>query len=273
MSRSSSFAFAFAWIASVVSSCSVLFPSNNIEPPPPSTSCDVHAVRVDSVGYLPNREKVATVVLPAGTTTIANTNADVRSAADDSVVWTCTITGPMTDQASSERLLRRRLHGVQQHRGFLRRGPGAGHGPAARSATFHVGSDVFRDALTRSMLGLYGQRCGRSVSITLDGHTWSHGACHKNDAYLDYLTGESDKRPSVGGWHDAGDYGKYITNGAFSAGMLLAAWEHFQPTLEPLQLARSRSTAAPSRTSSPRSNGSSTGCSRPRIRTAAWRTR
>ncbi|HSY39846.1 MAG TPA: glycoside hydrolase family 9 protein [Polyangia bacterium] len=36
----------------------------------------------------------------------------------------------------------------------------------------------------------------------------------------------------MGGWHDAGDYGKYVNNGAFSAGMLLAAWEHFQPTLE-----------------------------------------
>ena len=50
------------------------------------------------------------------------------------------------------------------------------------------------------------------------------------------MPGSTDIRPSVGGWHDAGDYGKYTTNGAFSAGMMLAAWEQFQPVVANLSL-------------------------------------
>ena len=53
---------------------------------------------------------------------------------------------------------------------------------------------------------------------------------------LQYLTGADTPFASTGGWHDAGDYGKYVNNGAFSVGMLLAAWEHFQPTLAGLSL-------------------------------------
>ena len=38
------------------------------------------------------------------------------------------------------------------------------------------------------------------------------------------------------GWHDAGDYGKYTTNGAFAVGMMLQAWERFPATLGALSL-------------------------------------
>src|SRR6185503_37665 len=43
-------------------------------------------------------------------------------------------------------------------------------------------------------------------------------------------------KPSLAGWHDAGDYGKYVTNGAFTVGMMLQAFERFQPTLSALEL-------------------------------------
>ena len=43
-------------------------------------------------------------------------------------------------------------------------------------------------------------------------------------------------KPSLHGWHDAGDYGKYTTNGAFTVGMMLQAFERFQPMLSTLTL-------------------------------------
>ena len=55
-------------------------------------------------------------------------------------------------------------------------------------------------------------------------------------ASLKYLTGEDKPFKSVGGWHDAGDFGKYVNNGAFAVGMLLAAWEQFTPSLATLAL-------------------------------------
>ena len=75
------------------------------------------------------------------------------------------------------------------------------------------------------MLGLYGQRCGTAVTINVDGQSWSHGVCHEGDAsqkFVDTVMKDTIK-PSLRGWHDAGDYGKYVTNGAFTVGMMLQA--------------------------------------------------
>ena len=38
-----------------------------------------------------------TIVLPAGMTSLPDTTAEVRDASTDNVVWSCTVTGPMTD--------------------------------------------------------------------------------------------------------------------------------------------------------------------------------
>ena len=237
MAGSPRFAFVFACLLTSSIGCGVLFPSNDIEPPPPATNWEIHVVRANSVGYRPDRVKKVTVVLPAGMTSLATATADVRSAADDTVVWTCDLTGPMTDAATSSTVYVGEFTVFDTPGSYYIAVPSlVVDGQPARSATFRIGLDVFRDALTRAMISMYGQRCGQAVSIRLDGEHWSHAACHLSDANLDHLNGMSTRKPSVGGWHDAGDYGKYITNGAFTVGMMLAAWEHFQPALSALSL-------------------------------------
>ena len=57
-------------------------------------------MRANSVGYLKDRVKTVTIVLPADMTSLSDTTADVRAAANDTVVWSCTVTGPMTDEAT-----------------------------------------------------------------------------------------------------------------------------------------------------------------------------
>jgi endoglucanase len=44
-------------------------------------------------------------------------------------------------------------------------------------------------------------------------------------------------RDVTGGWHDAGDYGKYTNNAAFSLGMMFRAWELYRDKLAALPLA------------------------------------
>jgi endoglucanase len=218
--------------------CSVLAPSSTFTPPPPATNWETHAVRANSVGYATGRVKTVTVVLPSGMTSLTDANADVRSAANDSVVWSCALTGPMNDSATSTTVYLGDFTPFDAAGEYYISVPSLiVDGKPARSATFRIGPDVFRDALMRAMLSMYGQRCGMAVDFQLGNDRWSHGACHLNDAYLDYLSGEKTKKPSVGGWHDAGDYGKYITNGAFTAGMMLAAWEHFEPMLSKMSIA------------------------------------
>lgn len=98
------------------------------------------------------------------------------------------------------------------------------------SGEFRIDKDVMSDALKTVMIGLYGQRCGVEVTIHFEGDTYSHGAGHTAPAELSRLglEGTQDDR---GGWHDAGDYGKYVRNGAFSVANLLQAYEHFPESM------------------------------------------
>jgi endoglucanase len=198
----------------------------------------IHSVRADSVGYVTNREKRVTIVLPAGMTELADPAADVRDASD-TVVWTCTVQGPMTDSGTGA------TYYVGDFTPFNTPGSYYIAVPSlttangmAKSATFRIAPDVFRSVITSGMLGFYGQRCGTAVNISTNGQNWSHKACHASDAYQTFLDGVmSDTiKPSLHGWHDAGDYGKYTTNGAFTVGMMLTAFEHFGPTLSTLPL-------------------------------------
>ena len=105
----------------------------------------------------------------------------------------------------------------------------------ARSPEFRIADDVYQEPLTLALLGLYGQRCGTSVEISQGGDQFSHKACHQQKASAEQLIGESEPLDVSGGWHDAGDYGKYAVNGAFSVAFLLYAWEHFGASLEAIE--------------------------------------
>jgi endoglucanase len=92
-----------------------------------------------------------------------------------------------------------------------------------RSSPFKIAEDVFVQPFQGAMLGMYGLRCGTAVQFSWQGTGFGHGECHLGD-------------DAPGGWHDAGDYGKYTNNGSFSLGMLLLAWEHFRDKLELITL-------------------------------------
>ena len=213
--------------------CSVLAPSGGAETTPPTLA--VHAIRANSVGYVVGRQKTVTVVLPAGTTSLPDVTADVWSAASNSVVWSCAVTGPMYDPDTGTNVYLGDFTPFDEPGDYfitVPRSPSTANRHAPPRSTsppthFATRSRARCSACTASV-------AGQAVNIRLGNDHWSHGACHLNDAYLDYLTGAMSKKASVGGWHDAGDYGKYVTNGAFSAGMMLAAWEHFQPMLSTL---------------------------------------
>jgi endoglucanase len=216
-------------LASLATGCSVLFPSGQQQQAPP-VDWVVHPIRVNTVGYLPDREKFATIVqMPPGDM------IEVHDASDGSFVWSGPIGGPVDDDRASGPATQ---VWIVDFSAFCEEGefylevPGLG-----KSASFRVEPDVFTQPFSLGMLGLHGQRCGTDVSITVGGSTWAHAACHTKDALLTLLTNSDTIKPSLHGWHDAGDYGKYTTNGAFTVGMLLAAWEHFQTKIQAVPLA------------------------------------
>ncbi|MBK7536966.1 MAG: glycoside hydrolase family 9 protein [Myxococcales bacterium] len=89
-----------------------------------------------------------------------------------------------------------------------------------RSPTFAVGPEV-HGSLERLLLrSFYLQRCGHALDDRLTGI--HHGACHLGDGKLPNAGASWE---ASGGWHDAGDYGKYVATTAVSIGRVLHAYE------------------------------------------------
>jgi endoglucanase len=105
-----------------------------------------------------------------------------------------------------------------------------------RSAAFRVGEDVYNEPFRVAMGGMYLWRCGTAVSLTYRGQTFIHGACHLNDAFLDYVGGGHVRHESIKGWHDAGDFNKYVVNAGFTLGVMLQAWEQFGERIKTIAL-------------------------------------
>lgn len=94
------------------------------------------------------------------------------------------------------------------------------------SYTFQISPNVYYDVYTKSLKGYYFQRCGISLLQPYAG-VYFHSACHPGDGFYHSSTGQSGFRLTTGGWHDAGDYGKYVVNSGITVGTLLQAFESF----------------------------------------------
>jgi len=101
-----------------------------------------------------------------------------------------------------------------------------------RSDPFRIGEDVYEPGLRLTMRAFYGQRCGCKVDL---GGGYHHDACHADGAYH-ATSGRTGKLPNTGGWHDAGDYGRYVVNSGISTATLLWAWELYPGSLRNLKL-------------------------------------
>ncbi|HLP26236.1 MAG TPA: glycoside hydrolase family 9 protein, partial [Acidobacteriota bacterium] len=111
------------------------------------------------------------------------------------------------------------------------------HG-VGRSPEFVIGRDAWNEAYWLVARGLTLWRCGSPTGVRGEwrGQVFAHGPCHLEDGWMDYEGGGHVRRPATGGWHDAGDYNKYIVNAGYSLGLLFKTWEHFRPRIERIAL-------------------------------------
>ena len=93
-----------------------------------------------------------------------------------------------------------------------------------KSYEFNIGKNVYRSISDALVKGLYYQRCGMELESQYAG-AYAHANCHK---YLAKMYGNEEKEvDTLGGWHDAGDYGKYSVAAAITAADLLLAFEFY----------------------------------------------
>lgn len=90
-----------------------------------------------------------------------------------------------------------------------------------RSESFRIADRPYRQAARKALSSFRFQRCGTEVG---EGTPWYHDACHRDDAV--FYGAPERHRNVTGGWHDAGDYGKFSVNTAVSVAYLLYLNEH-----------------------------------------------
>jgi endoglucanase len=94
------------------------------------------------------------------------------------------------------------------------------------SFSFNISPNALDDAYRKSIKGYYFQRCGIALTPPFAG-VYYHPSCHLSDATFHSTTSETGIKQATGGWHDAGDYGKYVVNAGITVGTLLMAYELF----------------------------------------------
>lgn len=88
------------------------------------------------------------------------------------------------------------------------------------SYEFEIGSNVFKTLSNDLLKMLTAQRCGMDLLPEWVGDL-AHGTCHHGTATIVKYTEEIDV---TGGWHDAGDYGRYVETGVKTLSDILFAY-------------------------------------------------
>lgn len=91
------------------------------------------------------------------------------------------------------------------------------------SYEFTIGEGVYDEALNDAVRMLYMQRCGTELTEELAG-AFAHPVCHADKAVI---YGTSNKIDVSGGWHDAGDYGRYTVSGVKAVADILLAYQKY----------------------------------------------
>lgn len=92
------------------------------------------------------------------------------------------------------------------------------------SPVFAIDQELITDCTDGLLKAFYYQRCGITLSEDFAG-PWHHQTCHREPSYL--FADESKELDTRGGWHDAGDYGRYTVAAAKAVADLMLAYDCF----------------------------------------------
>jgi len=189
------------------------------------------SIKVDQVGYLPARAKVAIVTDPGATGSFS-----VRRSADGSEVLTGRLGPPRADADTGDTVRAADFSVLDQTGSFYLDVAGVG-----ASHEFDVAPDVYAKVFYLAMRAFYGQRCGSAVDLAPTYPGYRHPACHapgtpNPDALMHVSSGAAGAVEATRGWHDAGDYGKYVVNSGITTGELLWTFEAFAGRVGPVRL-------------------------------------
>jgi endoglucanase len=191
--------------------------------PAPAPTPDI---KVDQVGYLPAAPKVAMVVSKTPATDFV-----VRRAGAGAIAYRGRLSTPVADANSGDKVQAADFSSLRQQGRFYIDVPGVG-----TSWPFAIAADVYSRAFYLAMRSFYGQRCGTAVDLGPEFPGYKHEICHTQNAYHATSGKSGTKTTGNKGWHDAGDYGRYVVNSGLSTGTLLWTYEMFADRVRNVRL-------------------------------------
>lgn len=175
------------------------------------------AIYVNQIGYYPNEKKKALSTKPC--------NFQIIRTADSKCVYDGVASAGKYDESAGEEVYSIDFDEVKECGEYY-----VLAGDRDRSVSFNIQEDLYKDVLRDSLKCLYFQRCGMELEEKYAGE-YVHPACHLKPSIMleDYIneTEYPMEYDMSGGWHDAGDYGRYVSAGAVAVGHLLYAFELF----------------------------------------------
>ena len=169
-------------------------------------------INVNQVGYLTNASKQAVV----RSADAVSGDFDVVNVETNEAVYTGTLTDSKENKDSGEQTAIADFSSVTEPGTYKLVTENYGE-----SYEFVIGDSVYDDVTNSAFHMFYLQRCGEAV----EDSTYGHEACHTGNAVI-YGT-DSAIESMTGGWHDAGDYGRYVVAGAKAAADLMLTYETY----------------------------------------------
>ena len=182
-------------------------------------------LKVDQAGYLPGQTKVVLVAAKAEAREFA-----VRRASDGKTVFRGKLGAAQADADSGDTVQAADFTKLNKTGRYYVDVTGVG-----RSWQFAIGADAFVRPYYLAARSFYGQRCGTAVDMGPEFPGFRHEACHLEGAWHE-SSGKTGPHVSAKGWHDAGDYGRYVVNSGLSTGTMLWAYELFGKRVSTVKL-------------------------------------
>lgn len=186
-----------------------------------SAASDPSNVRVNQIGYLPNADKIATII----STSTTALNWELRDATTGTAVATGVTSVYGNDLASGDSVHKANFSTYSTLGSYKLWVSGIG-----TSVTFSISNDLYPTLTKDAMAYFYFHRLGTSIDATYladsANSAYAHAALHAGDAaiscFQSWCSGTLSAQKS---WADAGDFGIYPVNHAISAWTLLNSYE------------------------------------------------
>ncbi|MGD8779237.1 MAG: glycoside hydrolase family 9 protein [Ignavibacteria bacterium] len=169
-------------------------------------------IRVNQVGYLPGDVKTGVIL---SDTPLSTREFIVKNSRDKSVVHKGVISQTSTPFGNFRYVYKIDFTELDKDGNYFV------EIESTKSPVFKIGKNVYNGIASKLLKFFEVQRCGYT-------NPYLHEVCHRFDATSIIENGEEINRhvDVTGGWHDSGDYVKFLNTTAYAAYMLMFAYEY-----------------------------------------------